>query len=360
MLKASYKKYTLGFKFNAGTSRGILKEKDTWLIKVWDEKRPDHFGLGEAGPLKKLSIDDYEGFEDKLEEILHHLEGYSLPDNADDIYQLSAQLASSMPSIRFSLETALLDLNHGGVRRLFDNGFYRDEEPIAINGLIWMGHVESMLSQIANKIAEGFDCIKMKIGSLDFERECDVLEYVRRRYFQKELTLRVDANGAFKPDEAMGKLSMLSKFSLHSIEQPIAPGQHALMAQLCRSSPVPIALDEELIGINGMGDKRALLEKIRPQFIILKPTLIGGIKSSLEWISVANDLDIRWWITSALESNIGLNAISQFTAQVNAEGHQGLGTGNLYHNNIPSPLTVNEGFIRYRSAASWDLSSIYP
>lgn len=358
-LKTSYQKYILNFKFDAGTSRGVLKEKETWIIKVWDTSRPEVFGLGECGPLKKLSIDDREDLNEQLEKCLKNLEGMDLPTSEEEIFRIADELAGAdLPAARFGMETALLDLLNGGKRVIFDNDFVRSEMKIPINGLIWMGHMEAMLLQISNKVEAGFDCIKMKIGSLDFEKECDILDYVRRKYYQSDITLRVDANGAFKVHEAMDKLEALSKYRLHSIEQPIAAGQPDEMATLCKSTPVDIALDEELIGVYGRETKQRLLEKIRPQYIILKPTLVGGIYSCKEWIEIAESMGIGWWLTSALESNIGLNAVCQMSPYLNAQGYQGLGTGQLYHNNIPSPLKIEAGHICYDNEVSWDFANL--
>lgn len=359
MLKTNFQKYTLHFRFDAGTSRGILKEKDTWLIKVWEEDNPEVYGLGEAGPLKKLSIDDIPDFEEKLATTLRQFDRKARPSSMEEILELvEDQVPTNLPSIAFGLETALLDLINGGKRMIFDNDFFKNQDPIPINGLIWMGHTESMLLQISDKIAANFDCIKLKIGSLDFDRECDILDFVRRKYYQQDLILRVDANGAFTTADVERKLDRLSAFNLHSIEQPILPGQIDLMKKLCATTPVPIALDEELIGIEGYDEKVQLLSTIRPQYIILKPTLIGGLRSSQEWIRIAEEQSIGWWLTSALESNVGLNAISQFARESRAEGHQGLGTGQLYTNNIGSPLEVAEGFITYKSDKSWDLTTL--
>lgn len=357
-LKASYKKHVLQFKFNAGTSRGVLREKDTWFIKVWDNANPDVIGIGEAAPLVKLSIDDVPQFEKVLSDILLKVNGAELPQNEGQVNKLIQKLvAPEFPSIQFGLETALLDLLHGGNRIIFDNSFSRRENGIPINGLIWMGDMEDMLLQITSKIDEGYDCIKIKIGSLNFEKECDILQYIRSKYYKRNLLLRVDANGAFKPDEALDKLNELAKFNIHSIEQPIMAGQTDMMRQLCKFSPIPVALDEELIGIVDKEEKKELLEKIKPQYIILKPTLVGGLNSCKEWIEIAESLNIGWWITSALESNIGLNAISQYTAQYKTSMHQGLGTGQLYHNNIPSPLEITNGEINYRNSNLWALDN---
>ncbi len=355
-LKLTFQRYTLDFKFDAGTSRGVLKEKDTYFLKVVDLDRPDLVGIGESGPLKKLSIDDVPDFETNLQAVCEKIQGIAMPKSVNEIFELAESVVSdSFPSVRFGLETALLDLLHEGQRTIFQNSF-RNGEPIPINGLIWMGHTESMLLQINDKIEQEYDCIKLKIGSLDFEKECDILQYVRSKYYDKDIMLRVDANGAFHPEEVMNKLTTLSKFKIHSIEQPIKAGQTELMKKLCEQTPLDIALDEELIGISDYKDKNELLEYIRPQYIILKPTLLGGFKASMEWIELANNLRIGWWLTSALESNIGLNAICQFSAELDAQGYQGLGTGQLYHNNIPSPLQISKGHIAYHQDQNWDLS----
>ena len=358
-LNASFKKHVLNFKFRAGTSRGVLNEKNTWFIKVWDDTDTNTFGLGEAGPLVKLSIDDIPEFEDKLILILDELKGSALPISEEEALSLANKLTPpELPSIRFGLEVALLDLFHGGRRLIFDNAFFQESNPIPINGLIWMGDMEDMLLQITNKIEQGFDCIKIKIGSLNFEKECDILQYIRNKYYNQKIIVRVDANGAFSVDDALFKLDELANFDLHSIEQPVKAGQLDLMKDLCYQTPVAIALDEELIGIHGVEAKKELLEKIKPQYIILKPTLLGGIKSCNEWIELANSMHIGWWITSALESNIGLNAICQYTAGVaDPSIHQGLGTGQLYHNNIPSPLEIRNGHIQYMNDNHWGLDA---
>jgi len=355
-LQLSYQKYTLDFKFNAGTSRGILKQKDTYVLKITEGGELS--GYGEAGPLKGLSIDDREDIPDKLDQLVEELTEIRLPQTVEDIYMLAEEKAGAdFPSIRFALETAMIDLLNGGERMIFDNDFYRAEQKIPINGLVWMGHMEDMLLQITNKVDQGFDCIKMKVGSLDFDKECDILQYIRRKYFKKKILLRVDANGAFSEEEAMSKLSRMSDFNLHSIEQPIKPGNHLAMAKLCEESPIPIALDEELIGVFNKSEKKDLLEKINPPYIILKPTLLGGIAATMEWIELAKKMNIGWWMTSALESNIGLNAISQLAAELKVTSHQGLGTGQLYHNNFPSPLKIADGHIQYEGDI-WDLKSL--
>lgn len=356
-LKVTYKKHVLEFKFEAGTSRGVLQDKKTWYIKLIDNANEEIYGIGEAGPLVKLSIDDIPEFEDVLSSVCARLNGIAKPGSEGQVYELLDEIvAHGYPSIYFGLETAMLDLMNGGNRMIYNNDFYNSGKVIPINGLIWMGHLEDMLLQVTDKVDEGYNCIKIKIGSLNFERECDVLQYIRSKYYKHNLVLRVDANGAFQPEEAMNKLDELAKFNLHSIEQPIKPGNHHAMRELCQESKVPIALDEELIGIGGYDEKAKLLETILPQYIILKPTLVGGLRSCKEWIALAEQMNIGWWMTSALESNIGLNAIAQFTAEYGNEMHQGLGTGKLYHNNVPSPLTISEGEIHYDASKFWDLN----
>ncbi|MEL7003241.1 MAG: o-succinylbenzoate synthase [Bacteroidota bacterium] len=357
-LKITFQPYTLNFRFEAGTSRGILTEKATYFIKVVDQNTPGIYGLGECGPLKKLSIDDVPDFGRHIQTLIQRIKGVEAPKSQAEVFEVVESLVSSAhPSIRFGLEMALLDLVNGGRRLIFENDFYSGK-PTPINGLIWMGDEQFMMSQIHDKISQNFDCVKIKIGAIDFDRECEILNYLRTKFSNKEIMLRVDANGAFTPKEAMEKLVKLSEFQIHSIEQPIKAGQKELMRALCKETPLDIALDEELIGIDKYDDKRELLEYVMPQYIILKPTLVGGFKSCIDWIEIANELEIGWWLTSALESNIGLNAICQFSEELSAKGHQGLGTGKLYHNNIDSPLTISDGHIRYEASIPWDLESL--
>jgi L-alanine-DL-glutamate epimerase-like enolase superfamily enzyme len=247
---------------------------------------------------------------------------------------------------------------NGGKRIVFDNEFVKSERQIDINGLIWMGTKSQMLEQIDQKLNAGYDTIKMKVGAINFDAELDCLRYIRERYTQEQVTLRVDANGAFKLEEVVWKLSKLADLQIHSIEQPIKQGQLDIMAELCQSTPLPIALDEELIGHPDYMDKFRLLKKIAPQYIILKPTLLGGFKQCREWIEIAKRLNIGWWMTSALESNIGLNAITQFTAEYQNLMPQGLGTGSLFDNNLTSPLEINKGKVLYNQSVDWDLGVI--
>ncbi|MBK6264199.1 o-succinylbenzoate synthase [Marivirga sp. S37H4] len=351
---AKIKHHQLQFKFEAGTSRGTLKTKDTWFIQVFNNH--NLIGIGEAGPLKGLSIDDIEELPHQLEVVTKKLTGMRVPGNLNEVLQLAQDLAHhDFPSIRFALETALLDAMHGGERKIFETAFYSSEKRIPINGLVWMGSEKFMQQQIEEKLNAGFDCIKMKIGAIDFETEIRLLKLIREKYSGEQIVLRVDANGAFSAKEALAKLTTLAKLEIHSIEQPIKPGQWKEMKELCEKSPIPIALDEELIGINSIHEKEMLLKEIQPQYLILKPSLIGGIKSTFEWVSLCKQYQIDWWLTSMLESNIGLNAICQLADYLNVSMPQGLGTGQLYHNNIDSPLTIQKGEIFYNKNLKWKM-----
>ena len=336
-MKATFKKHTFYFKNPSGTSRGILTEKHSWFIELVDESNLSIKGLGECSIIPDLSPDfiDFDSYEVKLKEVCESV----------DYYLSNLDLLADFPSILFGLETALLDLNNGGRRIIFDNSFSQGDRRIPINGLIWMGDEQFMLKQIEQKIAEGFSCLKMKIGAIDFDSEIKIIEGIRNRFSSKDITLRVDANGAFSPAEALEKLAILSNYDIHSIEQPIRQGQWGEMEKLCRTANVSIALDEELIGINHLDEKKNLIQSILPQYIILKPSLHGGFKGCKEWIEIAESYSIPWWITSALESNIGLNAVAQFTGEFQNNLPQGLGTGSLYTNNVPSNLQIEKGEI---------------
>jgi o-succinylbenzoate synthase len=346
-LKLSYTPHTLQFKFDARTSRGAISEHRVYFIHLWHEDSPEGKGVGECAPLAGLSIDDRPDLEQKLQEVARLVNDQQVQLEAEIPLPHELQL-QEWPALRFALETALLDLHHGGQRLIYSNAFSRGEAGIPINGLIWMGDRRFMQEQIEKKLKEGYSCLKLKIGGLDFVQELEMLQSIREVVSSYELTVRVDANGAFTPQEAYKKLERLARYDLHSIEQPIKQGQHVAMAQLCAYTPVPIALDEELIGVQQPEAKAQLLEYIKPQYIILKPTLVGGLAASAEWIELAEARRIGWWITSALESNIGLNAISQFTANYDITMPQGLGTGRLYHNNIPSALQIERGQLWYR------------
>lgn len=348
-IKATYRKYLLQFILPAGTSRGTYTEKSTWYLFLSDKENPGIIGVGECNILKDLSIDDVDNYEGEIQRICNEINASDF-DLQDPLYTL--------PSIRFGLDTALLDLEQGGTKDLFPGSFTKGETGISTNGLIWMGSVEFMERQIAQKIASGFRCIKMKIGATDWESERRILSNIRKQYSASELTLRVDANGAYTDKTVYPILNDLARLDVHSIEQPIPAGNRKLMAQLCNSSPVPIALDEELIGISTRAQKTELVEYIKPQYLILKPALIGGFRAAEEWITLAEKQNIQWWATSALESNIGLNAISQWVATKINSLPQGLGLGSLYQNNIPSPLTLVKDKMYYLSDTNWDLKNI--
>lgn len=350
--------HKLSFKFKAGTSRGVLTEKKTYFLVLKDEFNKI-IGIGEAGPLSKLSIDDYPDFFFLASSIINKLE---IPNDLtiETVFNyVSSVVSNKFPSVKFALESALLDYLNGSKRIFFDNEFSRGEKSILINGLIWMGDEAFMLKQIEAKLKEGFQCLKLKIGAIDFDKECSILQSIRNKYSPAELELRVDANGAFTYDEALNKLTALSKYHIHSIEQPIEAGQIAQMRELCVHSPLPIALDEELIGTFSFEEKKLIIKEILPQYIILKPTLLGGFKETNEWISLAKEFNVAWWITSALESNVGLTAISQYADQFATTMPQGLGTGALYHNNLTSPLSLSGERLFYnKTTGVWDLSII--
>lgn len=345
-LTADFTQHTLKFKKPGGTSRGVLHEKRSWYLIV---KQMEKTGIGECGPLKGLSIDNFDEMENKLNEVCLNIN--------DHEYWLKEGL-TDFPSIRFGLETALLDLRNGGSRILYPSEFTEGNDFIRINGLIWMGKPDFMLEQVEEKLQLGFHCIKIKIGAIDFEEEIRLLSYIRDHYSAKEIELRVDANGAFSPNEAFDRLERLAELDIHSIEQPIKQNQWNAMEELCRQTPVPIALDEEIIGIRTLEEKQKLLKAVQPQYIILKPSLVGGFKESEEWIEVAEENNTGWWITSALESNIGLNAIAQWTYTLNNPMPQGLGTGQVFSNNIPSPLYLEGEKLYFNKEAKWDLSPI--
>ncbi len=340
-MKATYTKYVLKFKQASGTSRGILKTKETWFITIESNNRK---GIGECGLFRGLSIDDCPGYENKLNWVCQ---------NINLGLDVLLQELIEYPSIQLGVETAFKSLSTNNPFEIFPSKFSRSEDVIPINGLIWMGTEHFMKQQIAEKIEAGFSCIKMKIGAIDFQTEIDLIKSIRNEFSSKDIELRVDANGAFQPSEALEKLQMLSEFDLHSIEQPIKQGQIEAMASLCEKTPLPIALDEELIGVFYPDEKQKLLETINPQYIILKPSLVGGFSGSNSWITLAESKNINWWITSALESNIGLNAIAQYTYTKRSKLPQGLGTGGLFVNNFESPLQVKKGTLQYNKLGTW-------
>ena len=343
-IKAEIRRATFRFARKATTSRGTLLEKKVSYILLRDGAAPDLFGIGECSLFPGLSADDRPGFDAKLSATI------------DAVNQGADPALSSWPSIAFGLETALADLAGGGRRLLFPSAFTEGRASIPINGLIWMGSLDDMRAQIEAKLAEGFKCLKLKIGALGFEEEFEILSRLRARYAPADLEIRVDANGAFAPEEALAKLGRLASLGLHSIEQPIKAGQIEAMARLCAATPLPIALDEELIGVSSIEAKRSLLDDIAPQFIILKPGLVGGLASADEWIGLAASRGIGWWATSALETNVGLNAIAQWTYARGCPLPQGLSTGRLFEGNIASPLLLEGEELRYLPERGWDFS----
>lgn len=340
MLRAHLSRYTLNFKAPAITSRERLLAKDTYFVQVYDDRRPDVVGVGECALFKGLSSDDIPEYES----ILKHY--------CDTICDLDV---SGVPysSMRMGLETALLDLHNGGERVLYDTPWSRGECSMTINGLVWMGDMEQMYSRMLEKLNKGFCCIKFKVGGIDWDREVRLIEYIRERHDADEVEIRLDANGNFSNGQALDRLRQLARYHIHSIEQPIRQGQPDEMARLCAESPVPIALDEELIGMYDAYAQRKLLETIRPAYVILKPSLCGGLANTATWIDTARSMGIGWWVTSALESNVGLNAIAQFVSQYSPRIPQGLGTGQLYTNNIDAPLTLDGDKLKYDKSGIW-------
>ena len=344
MIKAKYHRYLLNFKRPSGTSRGVMTTKETWFLIIEQNSK---VGIGECGVLRGLSIDDKPNFEEKLQWVCNNINL--------GLENLISQLIE-FPSIQFGIEMAFKSLESTDKFQLFPSDFTQSKSNIPINGLVWMGDDLFMRGQIVEKIEAGFKCIKLKIGAIDFKAELNILKSIRKEFSESDIELRVDANGAFKTREALEKLKQLSDYKLHSIEQPIRPKQFDDMAMLCQKSPLDIALDEELIGVFSDTDKEEVISTINPQYIILKPSLIGGFKGSNSWINTAEKYNVKWWITSALESNIGLNAIAQWTYTLNNKMPQGLGTGNLFTNNFESPLVVKNGTLEYDKTINWNFN----
>ena len=327
---------TLHFIQPAGTSRGVYTTRQSYYVTLSDDNVPGIVGIGECATLPDLSCDAM-----PPKEYERILKGF-----CDDLCQsgkIDKEAMRPYPSMLFGLETAKRQLDNGGGIDLFNTPFGRGEEGITINGLIWMGTFDEMFQRLEAKLKAGFHCVKLKIGAIDFEKELRLIQHIRQHFSRREVELRVDANGGFTPDNAMQRLEALAKYDIHSIEQPIRQHQWKEMARLCKNSPLPIALDEELIGVNDLTEKNRLLDTIQPQYIILKPSLHGGISGTREWIKLAKERGIGSWMTSALESNIGLNAIAQLTADIygpHITMAQGLGTGQLFSDNIPMPLEI--------------------
>lgn len=341
MYKIDIEPRVFHFKQPAGTSRGVYTERKSWVLTLTSDELQGRKGVGECAPLPDLSCDATPEYEKTLRAVC---------DRFCEEGEINYQMMRPYPSMLFGLETALLNLERGDV--LFDTPFTRGEAGITINGLVWMGDYETMLARIEEKLEQGFRCVKLKIGAIDFDLELEMVKKIRDRFSRREIELRVDANGGFKYEEALYKMELLSQYAIHSIEQPIKPRQWGYMAQLCRDSPLPIALDEELIGVNMPEMKEHVLNVIKPAYIVLKPSLHGGMRGTREWVEAANDKGIGSWITSALESNIGLNAIAQLAADVYGTGDkvmaQGLGTGLLFTDNTPSKLEIRNDKLFYK------------
>jgi len=334
-LKASYQKYLLDFKQPSGTSRGVMTHKETWFIVIENDHKK---GIGECGILRGLSCDDRPDYEDKLAWTCANIHL-----GVESLWEALIEF----PSIQFGVEMAFQSLASENPFLLFPSAFTNGQKSIPINGLIWMGTEAFMKQQIEVKLSEGFHCLKLKIGAIDFEEEMKLLAFIRQNFTPEQVEIRVDANGAFNITDALIKLNQLSGFELHSIEQPIQKNNTDSMSELCKNSPIPIALDEELIGVFSLEEKEQLLVKIKPQYVILKPSFVGGFRGANEWIMLAEKHHIKWWITSALESNVGLNAIAQWTFLKQNSMPQGLGTGGLYTNNFECPLEVSNGLLSF-------------
>ena len=337
---ATFFKHELQFLKPAQTSRGEMQTHPVYYLTL---KKGNAIGVGEAAPLKDLSIDAIDGLEERIKQFCLQINEGIHPHELD---------LEKFPSIRFAFECALKELENPTEHILFDTAFIRGKG-IPINGLVWMDSSDEMLKQAFKKVEDGFDCIKFKVGALDFDEECRMLETFRKKHSHSKVEIRLDANGAFKNDEALRQLKELERFDIHSIEQPIKAKQIEMMQEICAKSKIPVALDEELIGVDVMTEGKKLAQFIKPKFIILKPTLLGGFTFSEQWIKYADEQNIGWWATSALESNIGLNAIAQWTSSLQTSLPQGLGTGSLYKNNIQSPLKVKAGFLFYENFFNW-------
>lgn len=376
MFNTYWTRKTLIFKKPSGTSRGVLKNKPTWFIVISLKQTQQIIAIGECSPIDGLSIDDLSKIEPELTKLCslinhffdtktQHLKSdSSLPFIKHDINEKLMTFSQEclkeldeFPCIQFGLESLIYDFQSSINGQIFNTPFSQGKKNIPINGLIWMGNIDFVTQQIEDKLASGFRCLKLKIGSLNFEDECKILTQLRARFDVNQLEIRVDANGAFSPKNALEKLEKLATYHIHSIEQPIAVNQWQEMAILCEKSPIPIALDEELIGIKSLIQKEELLHSIAPAYIILKPSLLGGFSQANEWIHCATRLNIEWWATSALESNIGLNAIAQWVSSLKTNLPQGLGTGQIYRNNVPSPISIIKDTLSFNPNVAWDYNN---
>ena len=353
MLVLAYQRRALRFNFPARTSRGALTEHVAYYLRLHDTRQPEVVGWGEAAPLAGLSVDYGPDFEARVGELCERVSKASLTELTP--VQAAELVPAHLPALRFALETAALDLAGGGQHQLYANAFAQGQVGLPINGLVWMGDAAFMRAQIQQKLAAGYTCLKLKIGALDFATELALLTEIRAEAGADQLVLRVDANGAWTSEEALRKLEELAQFDIHSVEQPVAAGHWPEMVQVCRHSPIPVALDEELIGITDPHQQEKLLLELQPAYVVLKPTLLGGHAATRHWISLARQHNLGWWITSALESNVGLNAVAQLTGEYDLAGFaQGLGTGQLYHNNVAAPLRIQAGRLHYEPAGTWE------
>lgn len=345
-MRLAYCPYMLKFIRPAGTSRGILTEKPTYLIKIYDENNPEVFGLGEASVFPGLSLEADGRYEYKIVELLANM---ALGKSTDLL---------RFPSLQFGLEQALLDFSNGAKGIYFPSPFTDGKEGILINGLVWMGSIDEMRERVQEKLNQGFRCIKLKVGAIDWQTELELIMALRADHPSERLEIRLDANGGFPEEDALRRLNQLARYDIHSIEQPVKPGNPDLMAELCKLSPVPIALDESLIGMYTSGAKEMLLDYIMPAYIILKPSLCGAFSGAKEWIDLASQRGVGWWVTSALESNIGLSALAQWVATLSTEIPQGLGTGALFANNFPSQLCLEKEILRFDPCLPLDRTMI--
>jgi len=350
MLRARWIERSLEPHFTLGTSKGSITTRTVWYLIAWQHARPEVRGIGEAALFPGHSREFPADVKTKLLELCMDTSNWErrLTDDLVDV-----------PSVRFAVEQCLRDLEAGGTKTLFPSEFTLGRQAIPINGLVWMGDKATMKQRIREQIEGGYTTVKMKIGAIGIDDELELLKAVRSEYRASDLILRVDANGAFSAQQAPDVLKRLADLQVHSIEQPVPPGLYEVMTELCARTPIPIALDEDLIGLNTHDAKVDLLDNLKPQYIVIKPSLVGGWAATQEWIDLAKARNIGWWITSALESSIGLNAIAQYTATLHVTMAQGLGTGKVYANNIPSPLLAEKGFLRYRPEEDWDLSDLH-
>lgn len=351
MIEAVWKEVTFAPRFPLGTSKGVLHERTVWYLVAWSKDRPEVRGIGEAAPFPGHSMEFPADVRTKLVELCANTTDWEDRLQHDLVH---------VPSVRFAVEQCLRDLQASGSKILFPSDFTLGRKGIPINGLVWMGDKATMRERIQAQIDGGNRCVKMKIGAIGIEDELELLAEVRQHFPANELTLRVDANGAFTHQNVMPVLKRLAELGVESIEQPVGQGLYETMAEVCAHAPLPIALDEDLIGLHTRGAKQDLLDNVKPHYIVIKPSLVGGWTSAQEWIDLAEGRGIKWWITSALESNIGLNAIAQWTATLPIERPQGLGTGSVYADNIPSPITVRDARLRYRPEVEWVLERIIP